>query len=237
MTRLLVPLFMLLASVASAQAAPSPHPIGGLLPLGTDSLEVYLVRQGRRQRTGYIVDHLDTVRVGAEIRLRRVYSTMDQVLGRGTDTLVDRFSDLTPRSVASRSSLGGTETVEWRGARVVGSVATPNKPSRSIDTTTSPITYSAASFDLILRASPLTTGYRVAVPAFSGRQGPATLTAYVAGEESLPGLGVAWRVEANFAGLPVTFWIDKKTRRLLQQSMKVAPGTEVVLLVPGDSAR
>ena len=236
MTRLLFALVVVATSVVSAQSPAPPRPAGQLLRLGTDSLDVYLVRQGQRERTGYIIDRLDTVRIKGEIRLWRVYRTVDRLLGNATDTLVDRLSDLHPRSLISSSSLVGTETLAWQEGHVVGSVTALNQPSRAIDTTTSPAVFSAASFDLILRASPLAVGYRVVVPAFSGLQGALTLTAEVRQEDSLPGLGTAWRVEANFGGLPVTFWVDKRTRRLLQQSMLVAPGTEVVFSVPRPSS-
>jgi len=235
MTRFVLFALAILASTAHSQSA-VPHPDARRLRFGTDSLEVYLVRHGQRQRTGLITDRLDTVRVKGELRLRRVYRTMDSVLGDGIDTLVDRFPDLQPRSVFSTSKLGGSERTTWTAGRVAGTVALPNHVSHAIDTTIPPGTFSGSTFDLVLRSSPLATGYAVDVPSFSGRQGVATLTAKVTAEEALPGSGRAWRVEANFAGLPVTFWIDQTSRRLLQQSMTVGPGVEVVFVAMRDSS-
>ncbi len=94
-------------ALASATVATQPRPFAGLNPkllgLTTDSLEVYVVRQGDQQRTGTIVDAVDTVRVNGELRLRRVYTRTDVLLGNGFDTLVDAFADLTLRLVDSRS--------------------------------------------------------------------------------------------------------------------------------------
>ena len=145
-----------LAIPLHAQSPREPKPDARRLQLGTDSLEVYLVRQGDRQRTGTIIDRLDTVRVDGELRLQRVYRRIDAALGNGVDTLVDRFPDLAPRRVRSRSDDGGTEILDWSSGRITGMVDQPGRPRRSIDTAVTPSVYSGASFDLVVRASPLT---------------------------------------------------------------------------------
>jgi hypothetical protein len=211
-----------------AQSVREPNPDARLLQLGTASLEVFVVRQGQQQRTGTIVDRLDTIRVNGEVRLQRVYRRTDVILGNGVDTLVDHFPDLAPRSVQSRSDGGGTELLAWSAGRLTGTVEQPGKTKRSIDTTAAPSLYSSASFDLILRASPLAEGYEIAVPAYSGRKGATILTAKVIAAEVLPGFGDTWRVDANFAGLSVTFWIAKSSRRLIRQVIRVTPETELV---------
>jgi hypothetical protein len=71
-------------------------------------------------------------------------------------------------------------------------------------------------------------GYQVAVPAFSARQGAATITARVTASETLPGFGSTWRVEADYAGMPVTFWIAAASRRVVRQVIRVSPGTELL---------
>jgi hypothetical protein len=211
-----------------AQSAREPKPDGRRLRLGTDSLEVFVVRQGRPVRTGAIVDRLDTVRVDGDLLLRRVYRRTDAALGNGVDTLVDRFPDLAPRSVRSTSDGGGTETLTWRAGRLTGAVERSGTSTRAIDTTVAASAFSRSSVDLVLRASPLAVGYEVAVPAYSARQGAATITARVAASETLPGFGTAWRVEADYGGMPVTSWIDAKARRVVRQVIRVAPGTELL---------
>jgi hypothetical protein len=219
------------ATSALAQTQAAPQPDGRRLRLATDSLEVYVVRLGQPQRTGFLIDRLDTVRVNGETMLRRIQRTTDAVLGSSVDTLVDALTTLQPRSVRSRSDRG-TERLDWQTSRVVGVVEEPDSPVRSIDSPLPKGWYSSASFDLILRASPLADGYGVAVPTFSGREGSHLLTANVAGSEEVEGHGDTWRIEADFAGLPVTFWISKTSRRLVRQIMHVSPVLEIMFVAP-----
>jgi hypothetical protein len=219
------------ATSAVAQSQAGPQPDGRRLRLASDSLEVYVVRLGQVQRTGYLVDRLDTLRVGGETVLRRIYRTTDAVLGSSVDTLIDVLSTLQPRSVRTRSDKIA-ERLDWQTSRVVGVVEETDKPSRSVESPFPGGWYSSASFDLILRASPLADGYGVAVPSFSGREGSRVLTAKVTGSEGAD-LGDVWVVDADFAGVPVTFWISKATRRLVRQVMYVAPGTQIMFLATG----
>jgi hypothetical protein len=220
----------LLASVVQAQAKPVARLDPGLLRLTTDSLEVYVVRQGDQQRSGTIVDALDTMRVNGELRFRRVYARTDIALGNGIDTLVDAFGDLTLRMVDSRSEGGGVEHLEYRNGRIVGSVEQSGAATRPVDTGASGGGYSSASFDLVLRAAPLTNAYSVSLPAFSGRQGWKIVSAKVAGSESLPQFGATWRINADFGGRTATFWITKDSRRLVRQLINVAPGIQILIL-------
>jgi hypothetical protein len=122
------------------------------------------------------------------------------------------------------------EHTEWRDGRVVGVVEQAGTATRQVDTAAAGGVYSSASFDLVVRAAPLTQGYTLTVPAFSGRQGAKTLSARVAASETLPGLGATWRVEADVGGRPVTFWISKDSRRLVRQLVRVTPGIEILFL-------
>ena len=216
---------------ALAQTPTGPQPDGKRLRLGSDSLEVYIIRMGQPQRTGFLVDRLDTVRVNGETMLRRISRTTDSVLGTSVDTLVDAFTTLQPQRVSSRSNRS-TERLDWRPDRVVGVVEESDAPARSIDSPRPTGWYSSASFDLILRASPLADGYRISVPTFSGRQGSNVLTAKVAGSEAVEGYGDTWRIEADVAGLPVTFWISKSSRRLVRQIMHISPTMKIMFVSP-----
>ena len=220
----------LVSGTIQAQAKPVAGLDPKLLRLTTDSLEVYLVRQGERYRSGTILDALDTVRVDGELRLQRVYRRKDVALGNGIDTLVDAFADLTLRLVDSRSDDGGVEHVEWQNGRLVGTVEQSGKPTREIDTTVAGGVCSSASFDLILQAAPLARGYTVNISAFSGRRGARTISAKVADSEKLPGFGDTWRVEADLGGRRATFWITKESRRLVRQLVHVAPALDVLIL-------
>lgn len=217
------------ANSALAQAPAAPQPDGRRLRLTSDSLEVYVVRLGEAKRTGSLIDRLDTVRVNGETMLRRIYRTNDTALGTGVDTLLDTFATLQPHSVRSHFSRG-SEILDWQPSRVVGVVEESEGTTRSIDSPRPAGWYSSSSFDVILRASPLADGYKISVPSFSGRQGSNVLTATVAGSEAIEGFGDTWRVEADFAGLMVTLWINKSSRRVVRQVMHVSPTLEIMFV-------
>jgi len=221
-----------LAVVALALSASSglaqrsaPMPDYTTLRLGVDTLEVHVVRGGERRRTGVIVDAIDTVRSGGELRVVRAYRTIDLILGTSLDTVIDEAVRLVPR-YSSRSSGRSRDALTWSNGRITGFVAELGKPRRPIDEGGADSVFNGASVDLILRASPLADGYAVTIPTFSGAQGLTAVSARVAGSESVGGID-SWRVDAKFADLPVTFWIDKVSRRLVRQVMRPADGVEI----------
>jgi len=220
----------LVSTTVHAQPKPVARLDPGLLRLKTDSLEVYVVRQGKQGRSGTIVDALDTVRVDGELRLRRVYTRTDALLGDGVDTLVDAFGDITLRQADSRSEGGGVEHLEWRSGRLTGSIEQSGRPARQIDTVAANGVYNSASFDLILRAAPLANGYTLTLPAFNGRQGAKIVSAKVAGSETLPRFGATWRLDIDFGGRTGTFWITKDSHRLVRQLVNVTPAIQFLLL-------
>ena len=225
---------LLAIALVSVTAHAQPKPVArldpGLLKFKTDTLEVYVVRRGKQARTGRIVDALDTVRVNGELRFRRVYSRIDELLGDGVDTLVDAFGNITLRQVDSRSDGGGVEHLEWRSGRLTGRIEQSGRPARQVDTAAADGVYNSASFDLILRAAPLANGYTLTLPAFSGRQGPKTVSAKVAGSETLRPFGATWRLDMDFGGRSGTFWITKDSRRLVRQLVHAAPGVDFLIL-------
>jgi hypothetical protein len=220
----------LFSGVIEAQARPIARLDPGLLRLTTDSLEVYIIRQGKQGRSGTIVDALDTVRVNGELRFRRVYTRTDVILGNGVDTLVDAFADITLRRTDSRSDGGGVEHMEWRDGRLTGAVEQNGRVVRQIDTAAVDGIRSSASFDLILRAAPLANGYAVTLPAFSGRQGAKMVSAKVVGSETLSPFGATWRLEVDFGGRSAMFWITKDSRRLVRQRVNAVPGVDFLIV-------
>jgi len=221
----------LASASAVAQTAARPQPDGRRLHLTTDSLDVFVVQLGQSRRTGYLVDRLDTVRADGQTMLRRIRRTKDEVLGRSADTIVHALATLQPRSERSHS-YRGTVRLDWQTSRVVGVVEEPESPVRSIDSPLPGGWYDSESFDLLLRASPLADGYGVAVPTFSGLQGSRVLTAKVTASEALADHGDTWRVEADLAGVPVTYWISKASRKLVRQIIHVSPVLQIMFVAP-----
>ena len=199
------------------------------LKCGVDSLEIYLVQGSARRRTGTLVDECRSSGTGSAQVFTRVYRTTDRVLGNRLDTIVDLWSSLEPRSyhsVGSRASSSDTIRLDWSANRLRGRVVLESKPAIAIDEDVKSPHYNSASFDVLLRASPLAAGYSVDVPAYVPGRGVVKLTANVVREEQVAGQA-SWRVDADFGGLSVTFWIAKTSRQLLKQAMHITPEADI----------
>jgi len=218
----------------SAQPAARVTPDLGRLKCGIDSLEIYVVQQTARRRTGTVVDECRSSGTGSTRVLTRIYRTTDRVLGNRLDTIVDLWSTLEPRSyhsVSSRLSSGEKIQLDWSGNRLRGRIEPDKQPATAVDEEVKSPQYNSASFDVLLRASPLAAGYSVDVPAYIPTRGVVKLTAKVAGEEEVAGQA-SWRVDADFAGVPITFWIAKTSRQLLKQVMHITPEADIEFVVP-----
>lgn len=91
-----------------------------------------------------------------------------------------------------------------------------------------PSVYNSSSFDLTLRAAPLSNGWRTTVPAFvSSTRTVVAMNARVAGAEVIGGRE-CWRVEAEFMAMPVTFWVAKDDRSLRQQVLRPQAGVSFI---------
>ena len=207
----------------STWAAPAPD--GRLLRPGVETLTVYLVREGKRERTAYVIDalHIEATADGDTL-IRRTYEWVGE--GARVDTIVDQRATLSPRRYYSSVPAGGAHTLSWNAGRLVGSVRRLGA-TIAIDTTLTSTVFNAATLDLILRASPLAPGYSVEVPSFIAELGIVPIRARVTATDTVPNEGVLYRVQANFAGLPVTFWIDPVTRRLVRQVFSPGRGARL----------
>lgn len=231
LTHFVVPL-----RVATAQTAPRAIPDGMQLRPGVDSLAMYLIRGTDTTQTGMLRDELTVLAPptpGAPERLQRVYVSVDRVFGSRVDTIVDARRDLQPitfRSVTDR----GQETIDFRGGRATGWLRLSNADSVAVDVRL-PATgaFNASSFDLVLRAAPLRAGWTGTVPGFIATSRAVTdFQARVTGTEVVDG-EPCWRVQAEFGGTPVTFWIGTTTRVLRQQVMQVRPDVQILFRHPG----
>ncbi len=195
-----------------------PSPDGRRLALGVDTLAVYLVRGVDTTATGLIVDAVSVGEAGGRSVLQRVYETRDQVLGSRLDSLTDELTTLAPVRHRSRTSRS-VAFLEFRPGRATGMLHMPNGDSLVVDVQLPAVVFNSSSFDLVLRASPLAEGWRAEIPAFLPNiRGVVTLHARVAGQEAVQGVP-CWRVEAEFTGTPVTFWITRDGRKLRQQAI------------------
>lgn len=225
MRRLLLLASLLAVAPLGAQSpsSPPPAPDGRLLRESTDTLAMYLVQGTDTSEIGMAIDRLSRVTRDGRTLLLRVYRTQSAILGNGVDSLVDDAATLAPVRQASRGS-SGIMQVEFGDGRARGLLRLPTGDSVVVDAALPAVVYQASSFDLVLRASPLDDGWRAEVPSWlTTSRAVSGMRAEVRGMEVVAGRE-CWRVEAEFTGMSVAFWIDRETRALCQQEMRPRAG-------------
>jgi hypothetical protein len=226
-----VPALSLLLTLTAGRALFAQEAIsldGRRLRLGVDSLEVFLVRGADTTRTGMIRDRLEMFHSPEGPLLRRIYTTADQVLGAGVDSITDRLPTLAP--VRHRGpGPKFVQTLDFVPGRVTGSVAEAGKPAVPVNYPVPATVYNASTLDLVLRSADLREGWRAEVPiALALMESVARMPAAVVGVESVDG-HPCWRVDANYFGMKVSFYIDQTTRQLRRQVMQIGPDEYLLL--------
>ena len=222
-------LALLLPTTASAQRSLGVD--AGRLAVGTDSLAIYYVSGTDTTRTGTLRDELTMVEEGGRRLVRRVYGTVDRLLGTRLDSLTDIASTLEPVRHRSRTDRG-REALDFAAGRVAGWLWLADGDSVRVQAAVEAGVINASTFDLALRASDLREGWQAEIPAFlPSTRSVTALTARVAGVDSVDGES-CWRVEAVFAGTPVTFWIGQRSRALRQQVMRLRPDAAILFRRP-----
>ena len=197
------------------------------LRLGVDSLAIFLVRGRDTTRIGTVWDELRVIETSRGPRLQRIYRGHNELLGVRLDTIVSTFPSLAPVSQWSVSARS-RERLDFSAGRVTGLIGLTDGGSAPVNLELPTPVYSSATFDLLLRAGPLSPGRSVTVPALvPSARTVIRLSADVVGGEDI-GSEECWRVDADFAGSAVSFWIGKESRRLCQQVMHLQPGVELL---------
>jgi hypothetical protein len=207
-------------------AARLPSINTGLLRPGTDQYVVFMVREGRREVLARVTDEVSFVEVApGDTAIRRVYQW---ATGEDTyshlDTLVVDRTDLTLRRYSSHGA-GAVSRLDWADGRLRGEVMVNGKP-KGIDAWLNASVYVAGSLDLVARASILSREYSMTVSTFSPESGtiaPAHLT--VTGLDSI---GVPqWRVQSDVRGLLTTYWVDRRSHRIIREARYMGTGFRV----------
>lgn len=224
---------LLIAAPATAQQTVAVD--GRRLTAGIDSLAIFYIQGGDTTRTGLLRDELTFLEEDGRRVLRRVYRTVDRVLGPRIDTLVDVAATLEP--VRHRSSTDrAREVLNFAAGQVTGWLWLANGDSVAVSAPVATGTVNASAFDLVLRASDLREGWAAEVPAFlPNARATTALRARVTGVEVVAG-EPCWRVAAEFTGMPVTFWIGQRSRALRQQLMQFRPDAAVLFRHEGRGA-
>jgi len=217
---------------AQAPALPAVAAVGvppinaGLLRPGIDRFAVYMVQEGSRELIARVNDEVSFVEVApGDTAIRRVYewSTGEELYSRVDTVLVDR-THLTLRRYAT--SMGGSVTaVEWVAGRLRGDYRSRGK-TVAIDAWLNAPVYHAATLDLVARASLLTNGYSATLSTFSPEAGaiaPAELS--VTGLDSIG--SPQWRVQSEVRGLLTTYWVDRRSHRIIREARYLGKGFRV----------
>lgn len=215
----------LLAPPLAAQAR--PHLDGRLLPIEADTYSVYILQGRDTLLTGSLIDRL----FSDGRSLTRVYAQEDRVLGPQHDSIVSRLSDLRPlayHSLTTRELSHFTYTDD----RVRGWSRLANGDSVEVDVPLPDLVYDGSSYDLVVRAAELRDSFALTVPAFlEGTNTVTSITGRVTGS-AVVDQHECWVFEAHFASMPVTFWIDKRTRALRQQLLQPSVRFGILFAAP-----
>jgi hypothetical protein len=212
-----------------AQVGAAPAPDGHLLPLQCDTFAIYYVWDGDTVRTGTVVDVL---RSDGE-RLIRVFDQADHALGPEFDSVISRVEDLAPIAYHGASD-DRIAHLQFGASSIIGWLRRENGDSVSLDLIRPAVVYDGFSYDLVVRASALRNGYRLTVPVFLlGPNSIVPVTGGVTGSELVNGHD-CWVFAADFAGMPVTFWIDKKTRALRRQFLRYRSHGGALFVTPAE---
>lgn len=216
------------SSLFSQVAAANP-PDGRLLPLQTDTFAIYYVWDADTVRTGTVVDVLRS----EGDRLIRVFDQADHALGPEFDSVISRVRDLGPVAYHGASD-DRVAHLEFTPTSITGWLRRENGDSVALDLSRPAVVYDGFSYDLVVRASELSDGYRLTVPVFVlGPNSIVPVTGGVTGSEVVNGHD-CWVFAADFAGLPVTFWIDKKTRALRRQFLRLRKNGGALFVTPAE---
>jgi hypothetical protein len=208
------------------------------LTLGVDSLEIFLLSGGAERRVGRLWDELQRIDVNGTTLVRRVYRTENAVFGPTLDTTYSTWPELRPHA---HKAEGRTYTADviYRADSVVGRRSVTLGTIVPIGRRLSGETTDAASFDLRIRASVLSADFELVSSAYLAAQDSvAQLRARVTGEQRWRA-GVTgpivdvWVVQMDFVGLASTLWIDKATRALVRQTLRLAPEVTIMWTRPG----
>jgi len=201
------------------------------LMLGTDSLQIYLVREDGRQHLGTLWDEVVLDQWNGVRAVRRTYRTTNRLFGNHHEVTYTRFPDLQPLADRTEAALYSSHTI-YRTDSIVGWSQPRDSARREYSLPAVPGQFDAQSVDLLVRTGDLGPGFDRQFTAFLSTSGePGRMRAWVTGSAVLlddRGTPRAvWVVELDFNGLGNTMWIDKQTRALHQQVIRLAPGMEI----------
>lgn len=197
---------------------------------GVDTMTIWLIRGTDTTLSGQIIDQLSIVGDSTGDRIVRTYTTSSVVIGSRTDTIIDRVDGLHPERAVTVYG-DSIYRLDFQPGRLSGDLRLGTGVRQPIDIALPSPVINASSFDLLLRGSLLRIGDSLHAIAFTPNVfgGVARLSARIDGEEEVAGR-LVWRVIGVFPpGMRTTFWIDQRTREMVQQRMELPGGIELLI--------
>lgn len=197
---------------------------------GVDTMTIWLIRGTDTTLSGQIIDQLSIVDDSTGDRIVRTYTTSSVVIGSRTDTIIDRVDGLHPERAVTVYG-DSIYRLDFQPGRLSGDLRLGTGVRQPIDIALPSPVINASSFDLLLRGSLLRIGDSLHAIAFTPNVfgGVARLSARIDGEEEVAGR-LVWRVIGVFPpGMRTTFWIDQRTREMVQQRMELPGGIELLI--------
>lgn len=197
-------------------------------------MQILLDRSGQLLPIGELWDELQLVTLRGQRVLRRVYRTRNDLFGPHLDTAYWSFPDFGPIRQQTEARLLAGDVI-YRSDSILGWRRIQDSARVSIARARGGVILDAAAFDLVIRAADLAVGLRIELPAYlSSEDRIIDLTATVAADSILPlpagGSARTWVVDFDFGGLSSTVWVEKDSRRLVRQVIRLAPTAHIVMV-------
>jgi hypothetical protein len=194
---------------------------GALLTASVDTLAVTVEQPGRVVPVAVAVQSLKRVKRANVDAWEQIYRWYGNNGDSSADTLWYTVSNLRPIENHRHNSVHDAVTVF--GPSSAHTVLIPRSGGRQVsDTAISALLYASGEFESIVRVSPLRPGYKAQYNLYYGggtrsvRPGPfevvRTETIKTRGGHDIE----CWVVDAKLSEALNTFWIDKKTRKLVK---------------------
>lgn len=214
---------LIFASVASSQvAAQTSHSAklnGRLLDAGVDTLFVTVEQPGRVVPVAVAVQSLRRVKKNGVDAWEQTYQWHGTRGDSTADTLWYALSNLTP--IENHRHNGIEDAVTEFHTSSAHTVSIARSGTRAVsDTSIAGPLYASGEFESIIRASPLSQGYRARYNLYYGGRSIRSGPFEVVRSERVTrrdGQNVeCWVVDAELSEGLNRFWIDKKTRKLVK---------------------
>lgn len=196
---------------------------GRRLETGVDSFSVFRVEGGDTTAIGYAVDRLE--RNGTQ--LTRVYRQRDSMLGSMVDSVrTDGRSLRTTLDIST--SARRRSLIRETADSISGWVRKADGDSTDFAVARQPGAYDGAMVDLVFRSHDWKASPEIQLTVFEVPGFHRVVRARLARTETVNGRS-CWVIEGHYGSMPLTYWIDQRSRRMLRHFLELPDGGGMLL--------